>query len=602
MANKPDSNQDSSFNSPDLSALKDLAFGPDWASESGKKRSREAQKKFENDEERRASRKRPERGSGGSRDRRPNFSRNREGGREGGGRRFERGDNRQDRNYTPFEPTVDVIFVSQDKPFEVLLKAMRTTFKTYELFEIAKIVLGKENRFIAIVSPKEGATEQKIYLSAPDQLPFETKEEAINHVMNHHVDKFFDIEEVEIEPPSGNFQMVNRCTLTQELLAPPNFHRYQEILKDHHARNISNLSFDRYLERVESVKDPEVVQQWMDKMKITKRYTLKQKEGEESEKVVLSAMEDVRYYLTTERKNEIFQAKDKVRLPGEKVETLPKGNIRRSIERELQNQRRFPLVTSNHLRGRLRRCNLSFFKKGSKGITFVCAVKRKPRYKDTVFSDSIQKLIDYVEEHPKVLAEDLLNTYKPEGVTEITEDSQKAVSQDLRWLVGSGYVSEFANGSLTAEKKLDINAAEDKNNQPKETPKKEKKAKAEKEEAKPAEEDAPEAEVVAEAPAEPATKVEAPVVEETPAEEPKVEEKSEEPPAEEVAEAPEEATEAEATEEPAPAVEPEAKQELAEEASAPVAAETPEIKEEAVAPETKEDQETEEAEEPKKEA
>ena len=467
MSKKTDSEKDSAFNPLDLSTLKDLSFGPDWASERGKKRSEESYRDHDGSDRRpaRAGGRRP---SGGNRDRRGNVNRRQEGGegREGRGE-FQRDFQNRDRApRPPFEPTVDVIFVSQDKPFEVLLKAMRATHKTYELFEIARIILGKENRFIAIVSAKEDAEEKKLYISVPDQIPFETREEAINHVMSNHLERWFSIEEVEVEPPTGNFQMVNRCKLTGELLAPPNFHRYQDILKEHYSKNINNLPWERFVEKIESVKDPEVVQEWLDKMKKTFRYTLKQKEGDESPKVVLNALEDVKYYLTTERKNEVFVAKERVRMLGEKLELMPRGNIRRSIERELETQRRFPLITSNHLRGRLRRCNLNFFKKGSKGITFVCAVKRKPRYKDTVFSESIQQLIDYVEQHPKILAEDLVKEYKPAGVEENTEEVQKAILQDLHWLIGAGYVTEYANSALYAEKPLPINAAEDKNNTP----------------------------------------------------------------------------------------------------------------------------------------
>ena len=511
MAKNSDSEKDSTSNPLDLSQLKDLSFGPDWASEKGKRRSEESYREHDgNDRPTRSGRRQ----GGGSRDRRGNVNRRREGG-----------DRREDYANRPqrqqFEPTVDVIFVSQDKPFELLLKAMRTTHKTYELFEIARIVLGKENRFVAIISAKEGAEDKKLYISVPDQLPFETREEAINHVMANHLERWFTIEEIEVEPPSGNFQMVNRCKLTGELLAPPNFHRYQEILKEHYSKNIHNLPWERFLEKIESVKEPEVVQEWLDKMKKTYRYTLKQKEGDESPKVALNALEDVRYYLTTERKNEVFVAKEKIRLPGEKIESLPRGNLRRSIEREIESQRRFPLITSNHLRGRLRRCNLNFFKKGSKGITFVCAVKRKPRYKDTVFSESIQELIDYVEKHPKILVEDLVKEYKPKGVTEITDEVAKAVLQDLRWLVGAGYVTEYANGALVAEKQLPISAAEDKNNQPEPQKQKPAKASAEPVATEPVADES-EAEVTVEAEAKPA-ETEAAKTEESESEETTVE-------------------------------------------------------------------------------
>jgi hypothetical protein len=485
MAKNSDSQQDAAFNPLDLSQLKDLSFGPDWASEGGRKQSEQFYRDHDGGERRRfrdrgsdagGARRSDggQQGGGGNRDRRGPGGAPRPGGAPGdarpersGDRRERRGgfDSRDARQAQPvFEPVVDVIFVSQDQPFDMLLKAMRTTFKTYELFEIARIVLSKENRFVAIVSPKEGGPESKLFVCSVDQVAFESKDAVVQHVVANHLEHFFVVEDVEIDPPKGNFLMVTRCKTTGELLAPPNFHRYQEILRDHHARNLSHLfPYEQFLSRLESVKDAEVVQQWLDKMRKTRQYTLRQKEGDESPKVVLNALEDVKYYLLTERNHELFSLKDKVRVPGETIASLPDGNIRRSIERELELQRRFPLVTSNHLRGRLRRCNLSFFKRGAKGVTFVSAVKRKPRYKDTVFSASIDALLQYIEARPNIQEDQLLAEYLPAGVEAVSEESSKAVAQDLRWLVGAGYVTAFGNGVLQAEKVLSYTAAEDPN-------------------------------------------------------------------------------------------------------------------------------------------
>ncbi len=453
MGKQPDNSTDSPFNALDLSQLQDISLGPDWADE---KKNKPSQKSYQDHsgEDRRQGR----RDQGSAPQRRDR--------RRGGAPQKERP--REEREYKPFVPPVDVIFVSKDKPFEMLLKAMRTTHKTYELFEIARIVLGKENRFTVIINPKEGDSEKKLFVSMPDQLPFDNKDEAINHVLNHHLDKFFTIEEVEVEPPKGNFQQVAKCSLTGKLLAPPNYHRYQEILKEHHAQNIRSLSFERFLEKVETVRDEESINAWLDSMKTVKQYTTKVPEGSEETPDMFQTLEEVKFYLLEKHKSSIYQAKDKIRLPGEKVEELPRGNIRRSIEMEHENQQRFPLVTSNHLRGRLRRCNLNFFKKGAKGITYVCAVKRKPRYKDTVFSESIQSLIDFIDSKQGITGEELLDAYLKSAGIEATEDAKKRAHQDLRWLVSEGYVTEFADGKLFAEKALNINAADDKSRQQRE--------------------------------------------------------------------------------------------------------------------------------------
>ena len=64
---------------------------------------------------------------------------------------------------------------------------------------------------------------------------------------------------------------------------------------------------------------------------------------------------------------------------GKALDTMPRGEILMAIEGAYERQLRFPLDTANQLRGRLRREHFTIFKKGSKGVSYVCAVKRKFR-------------------------------------------------------------------------------------------------------------------------------------------------------------------------------------------------------------------------------
>src|SRR5947199_30828 len=75
-------------------------------------------------------------------------------------------------------------------------------------------------------------------------------------------------------------------------------------------------------------------------------------------------------------------------------------------------------------RGRCRREHFTIFKKGSKGVSYVCAVKRKFRVPGQTFADSIGALISFIESHPMVKASALpvkfLNIQlppQPEGET-----------------------------------------------------------------------------------------------------------------------------------------------------------------------------------------
>lgn len=310
-----------------------------------------------------------------------------------------------------FEPTVKVDIYPQDEAFEALVKRLRSTVRTYQLFEIAHLLLEKPERYVVVVENKAKAGEKPapLFFSVPGHLPFETEEAAINHVLSNHLDVFFDVEEIEIDAPKGNFQMVNRCSVTGDLLGPPNYHLYQDFLQRHYAAKITGMSFDRFVSKVETVKEQESIDAWVESIKKGARYTLK--ERQEGEPESFESMEAVRIFLLQNRKDKIVSSGETIRFAGRDIERLAKGDIRRSVEAYVEQQLHFPLDSANNIRGRLRRHKFAVYKKGSKGVSFVCAVKRKFRDSKTVFTPSIQGLIEFVEKHPNTPASKLPKLY-----------------------------------------------------------------------------------------------------------------------------------------------------------------------------------------------
>ena len=348
-------------------------------------------------------------------------------------------------------------------------------------------------------------------MSMPDHLPFDTEDAAIQHELGSNLGAFFDTQEVEIDAPKGNFPIINKCGITGELLGPPNYHRYQQILQQHYAAKIKGMSFDRFRDSVVSVREPEVAAAWLEKMKKATRYTWKTPaakstpttppleapaatpapaEGEtpaapvtESAPATPAAeapaplsfdyFEYARLHLLTHARDRVVSTVETVRFHGKNIEKLPPGEIRRALEGHVERQRRFPLDTANALRGRLRREGFTIFKKGARGVSYVCAVKRRFRVPGQVFSDTISALIDFVEKHPMVSVKDLPKAYLaieipaaapaapvPEGTTPSAApfaalpadqaEKLRKMSNDLRWLVMEGYVTEFSDGKLFA--------------------------------------------------------------------------------------------------------------------------------------------------------
>ena len=452
----------------------------------------------------------------------------------GGGQRYGggRGEPQERVQYGPYEsPFFSATFYPEDTSFNTLVQTIRKTCRTIELFEIARTVVAKTDRFVVVVTRRptaesaapaadEAAKSAKaaFYISVPDTLPFESDAAAVAHVLANHLDKFFEKSEVEVDPPKGNYQVINKCTITGELLGPPNYHRYAQIVQQHHAAKVAGMSFEAFRGRIETIRDPEVVNQWLEKMKKTTRYTWKLS-GAAAKPAAVSvpaaeaapaadgvtvadsasasateaapsapsfdSLEDARVFLLTEARDKVVRTTEAARFHGKIAETLPPGEIRRAVEGALERQRKFPLDTANALRGRLRREHFTIFKKGSKGVSYVCAVKRKFRVPGQTFADSIGALISFIEGHAMIRASELAKQFlgitvpvkateaAPVPVPAATEGAQAAeaipvatpveptltaeerakivrLQGDLMWLVREGYVTEFIDGRLFA--------------------------------------------------------------------------------------------------------------------------------------------------------
>jgi hypothetical protein len=369
--------------------------------------------------------------------------------------RYERG---------PYDsPFFDAAFFPEDASFNALVKTIRTSARTIELFEIARTVLGKPDRFVVVVSrrPRPGAAPdappQPFYVSVPDGVPFESEEAAVAYALEMFLGNFFDSAEAEVEPPKGNYLVINKCGVTGELLGPPNYHRYNQLVQQHHAAKLARMPFEAFRARIETVRDPEVVNLWLEKMKKVTRYTWKGPVAEGQAALAFDSFEEARQHLLTQARDTVVKATNSARFHGKALETMPRGEILAAIEGAYERQLRFPLDTANQLRGRLRREHFTIFKKGSKGVSYVCAVKRKFRVPGQVFSESIGNLISFIEAHPLVKAGDLalkmLGIGAPAEGASVTQEQRERIVRmqgDLIWLVREGYVTEFIDGGLYA--------------------------------------------------------------------------------------------------------------------------------------------------------
>lgn len=386
----------------------------------------------------------------------------------------------------PFAFTMEVLFYPEDAPFAKLADVMKHLKRTYQLFDIAELVLEKPERFVILAKnlPETDGITKPLYCAQPMNLPFETEEEAKKCAVDHWMGELFEKAEVEAEAPKGAFQVVNRCSLSGDLLGAPNWHKYGEYIREYHAQKYPNMPYEKFLASIETVRDEEKIAEWLELMKKREVYRLKDAE------TVFETRESACAYIVEQKGGELVKTYEQVRMHGADISKLPfSSRIRRNLEAAWSKQKRFPIITANNLRGRLRRAGFTIYKRGSKGFAFVSAVKRKFLLEGDSLSDLPQKIFDFITANQAVKAADLPYLYlglkAPKGVSKaaplaeehkkqseggevsapvalepVPELSQetvsklKDVSNELLWLISEGYVVEYADSTLQANPRL----------------------------------------------------------------------------------------------------------------------------------------------------
>lgn len=146
--------------------------------------------------------------------------------------------------------------------------------RVYSLYDVAQILLAGRERYHLRFELSDKAPS--IFKSRKDGSLWLTKEEAIAHFWNSPVaGEMYESEEVETDPPAGNFQVVARCGMSGEWLGPPNFHAYQTNLRRLHREQFSHMPFEFYASRVRTERGEEAVNAWLDTMRKRVRWRLK---------------------------------------------------------------------------------------------------------------------------------------------------------------------------------------------------------------------------------------------------------------------------------------------------------------------------------------
>ncbi|SVA84021.1 uncharacterized protein METZ01_LOCUS136875 [marine metagenome] len=401
---------------------------------------------------------------GGGRDR------NRDGGRDpkfqkrDGKRPF---DKRKDfrRNEAPQRPPLelDLSIQPEKNGVESLARQIKHTGRAYPLFDIARLILAKPERYLVVLKTRkkeDGSVAQPLFFCQVDETVWLSEDQAVDHVLSRHFSTFYKTEKTEIDPPKGTYTFVAQCGMSDQILGPPNYHGYQEKLRSLHADRFSRLPFDVFKSRVKIVHDEEVVKQWLDDQSWKTEYIAINL----PEEAKLESREAVREHFRQHHLSNLIAGVDNVALKASVFSKKTPPRMQNLVRYELDDQRRFPLKVVNVLSQEFSSHGLQFFKR-KKSVTHVSVSRPHHLNLDqTPVSDSIRDIVTFVVGNQDCTRRMILDKFvpepdKPKSAEALPEGDapevepplspeRTAVLSDLHWLVHQGHVVEYANGQM----------------------------------------------------------------------------------------------------------------------------------------------------------
>lgn len=408
--------------------------------------------------------------------------RDRQGGRGPKGHDKFRGPRRDERPEPPPNPFpwLRIAFTATEPAVATVAQQVRHTGKTFSLFEIARILLRNAASYTIDLSCAAKFPEGPFYVVARDKSVWLSRDAAVRQVLRAHLGEFYRAEEIEVEPPKGNFSVVSVCGMSGALLGPPNLHDYERRVRELHREKFGNMNFEQFRSRVRMERDPEVIEKWRAAASRAVAYHPVGVENAER----LDGLAAVEKHFTAHHADAEVSATTVASVPGDPRACPVDAALAPLLAYARDEESRFPLRLAQSLSRALTAAGLRFHKSSNR-TTYVSASRsRHLDLEQVAVSDSIRRILETIREKKSLRRPQLLDLLaplpaKPEApvaeapaapeqepaapaepvavesagqapvVAPTPEETLRAaVVQDLLWLTHEGYVIEFADGRL----------------------------------------------------------------------------------------------------------------------------------------------------------
>lgn len=385
-----------------------------------------------------------------------------------GGFRPDRGGERRD--FRPPRPEfpplpLEIRVLPEQKALGAVIRRIQTSHRAFPLRDIAWLFLDNPASCLIRIEPLKDQ-QLPLFQCKVCGLPALSEEEIRAHLVNRHMDDFFDVEEVDCEPPSGAFVCVARCGLSGELLGPPNHHSFNAKVHEMLRTKFPNMTEENYRARIETVRDTETIEKWRQQCTRKKIYRRKGATATVAEPVVVPVEDAVSaevvdtepapkappmerdvaelVFMREILPEQIAMARHLICTAAVALQTSSRP-LYFALKDTLNRERRFPASLFFALRGAFRHRSLHLFRVNDpKGQDFVM-LKAGVVLDPTHAVEALRAVLSFVTEHAACTKAELVV-----ALAGTDEAKMKETVVQLAWLVEKGHVIEYYNDVLSA--------------------------------------------------------------------------------------------------------------------------------------------------------
>ena len=328
------------------------------------------------------------------------------------------------------------VTVSPDyKILDTLKKGIKKSGISYSLEEINAAIINKKDRLkITIENLKN---QDSFFITKFDNSVFDTKLNAVKHIIDKGLKHVVDITETVGESPNGNFKNILKCTATQILLPPKNFHDFEAIIKTHLVENNIRFSYDKYVESLQLVEDELTISEWKNKPLKKLVYTTKKL----NDKRTFNKIDGIHRYISSVETNEFIKTNNIINIEGGNIDRLG-TNLRDFISNFLKTTYQWKKDLFFNILINFKKSGFYIFKYGPKSFLFASGPKHKP-IEITKISENCVKIVNIIQSNKSVKILTILSQ------SEQIELDKKQILIELKWLVKEGYIREFSDGTVS---------------------------------------------------------------------------------------------------------------------------------------------------------